>query len=58
MVMRILRYLKKALGRGLLYSYHGHTRVVRFSDADWKMCSFDRRMITGYCVFLGENLVL
>jgi len=27
-VMRILRYLKKALGRGLLYSDHRHTRVV------------------------------
>jgi len=33
-IMRILRYMKKALGRGLLYSDHGYTRVVSFSDAE------------------------
>ena len=35
-VMRILRYLKKARGKGLLYSVHGHTRVTYFSYADWE----------------------
>jgi len=33
-VMKILRYLKKAPGKGLLYSDHEHTRVACFSDAD------------------------
>jgi len=34
-IIRILRYLKNALVRGLLYSDHRHTRVVGFSDVDW-----------------------
>ena len=34
-VMRILRYMKKALGRALLYSDQGYNRVACFSDADW-----------------------
>jgi len=33
--MKILRYLKKASGRGLFYTDYRHTRVVGFSDADW-----------------------
>ena len=33
--LQILRYLKKALGKGLLYSDCGHTRVADFSDTDW-----------------------
>jgi len=52
-----LRYLKKAPGRGLLYSDQRHTRIAGFSDADWAGCPFDRRSTTGYCVFLGGNLV-
>jgi len=33
-VMRVLRYLMKAPGRGLLYSDHGHPKLPGFSDAD------------------------
>ena len=56
-VMRILRYLKKAPGRDLLYSNHGHTRIAGFSDADWVKCPFDMRSITEYCVFLRGNII-
>ena len=55
--MRILRYLKKALGTEFLYSDLGHTIIGSFSDADWAGFRFDRRLITGYCVFLGGSLV-
>jgi len=48
--MKILRYLKKAPGRGLLYSDHGHTKVKGFSDTDRAGCSFDRRSTKGYCL--------
>ena len=34
-VAQILRYLKKALGKGLLYLGCEHTRVIGFSDVDW-----------------------
>ena len=34
-VIRILRYLKGALGCGLLYKDHGHVCVESYTDADW-----------------------
>ena len=34
-VEQILCYLKDALGRGILYSNHGHKRLECFADADW-----------------------
>ncbi|XP_043720809.1 uncharacterized mitochondrial protein AtMg00810-like [Telopea speciosissima] len=56
-VIRILRYLKKAPGRGLAYTDHGHTRVEGFSDANWAGSPIDRRSTTSYCTFFGGNLV-
>jgi len=57
-VMRILRYLKKAPKRGLLYSDHGHTRASCFSDADWAGYPSDKRSTTGYCLFLKKSCVM
>ena len=56
-VEHILCYLKGALGRGILYSNHGHNRVECFIDADWAGLKEYRRSTSGYCVFVGENLV-
>ena len=56
-VEHILCYLKGAPGRGILYSNHGHNRVECFTDADWAESKEDRRSISGYCVFVGGNLV-
>ena len=56
-VVRILRYLKKAPGRGLLYRDHGHKKVEAFSDADWAGSPIDRRSTSGFCTFVGGNLV-
>ncbi|XP_020245333.1 uncharacterized protein LOC109823458 [Asparagus officinalis] len=50
-VMRILRYLKNAPGRGILYSDQGHTKIAGFFDAYWVGCSFDRRFTTRYCLY-------
>ena len=55
--LRILRYLKKAHGQGLIYQNHGYTHVQGYSDADWAGSPSDRRSTTGYCVFVGGNLV-
>ena len=56
-IIHILRYLKKAPGRGILYKDHGHCKIEGFSDADWAGCPMDRRSTSGYCVFVGGNLV-
>jgi hypothetical protein len=56
-VLRIVKYLKLHPGRGLLYRASGHLRVEAFTDSDWAGGPSDRRSTTGYCVFLGGNLV-
>ncbi|GAV83773.1 LOW QUALITY PROTEIN: hypothetical protein CFOL_v3_27218, partial [Cephalotus follicularis] len=56
-VIRISRYPKGNPRRGLVYRDYGHRRVEGFSDADWAGSLVDRRSTTGYCVFVGGNLV-
>lgn len=56
-VNRILRYLKGCPGKGILFSNHGHLKVEGYTDADWAGCLDDRRSTSGYCVFVGDNLV-
>ena len=56
-VYRILRYLKGSPGRGLLFKGCGHLQVEAFTDADWAGSVVDRRSTSGYCTFVGGNLV-
>ncbi|GMJ08316.1 cysteine-rich RLK (RECEPTOR-like protein kinase) 8 [Hibiscus trionum] len=56
-VEQVLHYLKSAPECGILYGNHGHTRIECFSDSDWTGCKEDRRSTSGYCVFIGGNLV-
>ena len=56
-VYRILRYLKGSPGRGLLFKGCGHLQVEAFTDADWARSVVDRRSTSGYCTFVGGNLV-
>ncbi|GAV89139.1 hypothetical protein CFOL_v3_32558 [Cephalotus follicularis] len=55
--IRILRYLKSAPGKGLIYRPNRHMDLVAYSDADWAGSASDRRSTTGYCTFVGGNLV-
>ena len=54
---RILRYLKSCPGKGILFTNHGHLRIEGYTDADWAGCLDDRRSTSGYCMFVGGNLV-
>jgi hypothetical protein len=56
-VIRIIRYLKGCPGRGLLYSSNGNLQVECYTDADWAGALDDRRSTSGYCAFVGGNLV-
>ena len=56
-VMRILRYLKSAPGKGLVFRKHGHLRTSGYTDADWAGNIIDRRSTSGYFTFVGGNLV-
>ena len=57
-VEQILCYLKEAPGRGILYSNHGHNGIESFTDADCAGSMKEKRSTSGYCVFIGGNLVL
>lgn len=34
-MLRIIKYLKEALGKGLIFKNYGHLNITGFSDADW-----------------------
>ncbi|KAF5471658.1 hypothetical protein F2P56_008432 [Juglans regia] len=53
----ILRYLKGTPGKGLLFGGHGNRQVEIYTDADWAGSVTDRRSTSGYCTFVGGNLV-
>nr|XP_034924377.1 uncharacterized mitochondrial protein AtMg00810-like [Populus alba] len=57
MVRRILRYVKGTIEMGLHFSSHITLDLFAFSDADWAGCPTTRRSTTGYCTFLGGNLI-
>ena len=56
-VIRIMRYLKAYPSRGLLYKANGHLRVEAYTDANWAGSPSNRKSTTGYCIFLGGNLI-
>ena len=56
-IKRILRHLSGTLDYGLHLRRSSQLNLVGFCDADWATNPYDRRSTSGYCVFLGENLV-
>jgi hypothetical protein len=56
-VYQILRYLKGTPGKGLWFRKNQHLNLEGYCDADWASSRDDRRSTSGYCVFVGGNLV-
>jgi len=57
-VMHILRYLKSAPGRGILFTKHIDYQGIKvYTNADWAGSIDDRRSTLGYFTFVGGNLV-
>nr|GEY87516.1 ribonuclease H-like domain-containing protein [Tanacetum cinerariifolium] len=54
---RILRYVQGTLDFGLYLYASSTTSLVGYTDADWAGCPSTRRSTSGYCVFLGDNLL-
>ena len=55
---RVLRYLKGTFSHGLRLHKSSSTALTAYTDADWAGCPDTRRSTSGYCVFMGDNLIL
>lgn len=56
-VKRILRYLKGTATYGLSVNACKNLNVTGFSDADWATDHDDRKLVSGYCIYIGDNPV-
>ncbi|XP_071699077.1 uncharacterized mitochondrial protein AtMg00810-like [Rutidosis leptorrhynchoides] len=54
---RILRYIQGTLDLRLQLFTSSTTYLTAYSDADWAGCPNTLRSTSGYCVFLGNNLL-
>jgi len=57
MVRRILRYVKGTINAGLHFTSNTTLDFFTFSNADWAGCPTTRRSTTGFCTFLGGNII-
>ncbi|XP_074313420.1 uncharacterized protein LOC141648591 [Silene latifolia] len=54
---RVIRYVKGTLSYGLWLGSSSPTSLMSYTDADWAGCPDTRCSTSGYCVFLGDNLI-
>ncbi|XP_028108000.1 uncharacterized protein LOC114306874 [Camellia sinensis] len=55
-VKRLLRFVKGTLAHGRTFSPSSF-ELQAFSDSNWAGDALDRRSSSGYCVYLGSNLI-
>nr|GFA28854.1 ribonuclease H-like domain-containing protein [Tanacetum cinerariifolium] len=53
----IIRYVCGTIDYGLQLYVSSTTQLSTYTDADWTGCPVSRRSTSGYCVFLGDNLL-
>ena len=57
LIKRILRYVKGILSFGLHIGTGSVQSLIAYSNTDWVGCLDSRRSTSGFCVYLGDNLV-
>ena len=56
-VIRFLAYIKSCSEKRLVYKKHRHVHITGYSDSGYAGDREDRKFTTGYCTFVGGNLV-
>ncbi|KAL0379296.1 UNVERIFIED_CONTAM: Retrovirus-related Pol polyprotein from transposon RE2 [Sesamum radiatum] len=56
--LRILKYIKASLGKGLLFKQHGHVKIEAYFDANYTRSKDDKNSTSRYCTYVGWNLVI
>ncbi|GKC42263.1 ribonuclease H-like domain-containing protein, partial [Tanacetum coccineum] len=54
---RVFRYLRGTTDLGLQLFRSTTSQLIAYCDADWAGCLATHRSTSGYCVFLGDNLL-
>ncbi|XP_022041719.2 uncharacterized mitochondrial protein AtMg00810-like [Helianthus annuus] len=54
---RIIRYIQGKADYGLHLGSVTNMSLVAYTDADWAGCPDTRRSTSGYCVYMGNNLL-
>ncbi|CAA7036579.1 unnamed protein product [Microthlaspi erraticum] len=57
LLKRILRYIRGTTAFGLHLHKNTSLSLTSYSDSDWAGCQDTRRSTTGFCVFLGSNII-
>ena len=55
---RIVRYLKKDPGQGVLLYSKDNFDISAYCDVDWVACRNTRQSVTGYVVNLGDSSII
>ena len=53
----MLAYIKNSPGKGLIYSKHGYLQIDAYSDSGYAGDKGDKKSTSGYCTYVGGNLV-
>jgi hypothetical protein len=54
---RIIRYVRGTIDFGLHLYPSSIDKLISYTNADWAGCPDTRRSTSGYCVYLGDNLI-
>ncbi|XP_055822208.1 uncharacterized mitochondrial protein AtMg00810-like [Solanum dulcamara] len=55
--LRVVKYLKRQPGQGILLSNKSDNQITVFCDADWAACALTRKSVTGYLIKMGKSLI-
>lgn len=56
-ITQILRYLKYAPGKRIMFYKNNHLNIEGYTDSDWAGSFSDRKSTSCYFTFVGDNLV-